>query len=60
MKSKTTAGYNPMNDPHERLRAIDREEQAKRKAGTLTCNDVEDYFNRAKECNIQINRYRRI
>lgn len=60
MKSNTTVGYNPLANPYEKLRAIDREEQAKREAGTLTWNDIEDYFNRAKECYIQINHFRKI
>lgn len=58
MKRNITAGYDPKNDPFERLRTIEREEKAKRKAGTLTWGAVEDYFNRAKECNIQINHFR--
>lgn len=59
MKSNTTVG-NPMNNPYEILRAIDKEEKEKREAGTLTWNDIEDYFNRAKECYIQINHFRKI
>lgn len=60
MKNIIPREYDPAQDPYRQLRAIDSEERAKQRAGTLTDDDVEDYFNRAKECYIQINHFCRI